>query len=82
MENHLDRGAWWAIVHEITESNTTERLSTQHSLVHIYIHQWYMMGFPFGSAGKESTYNVGDLGWEDPWRWERPLNTKALSWRK
>ena len=20
------------------------------------------MGFPFGSAGKESTYNVGDLG--------------------
>ena len=24
------------------------------------------LGFPHGSAGKESTYNVGDLGWEDP----------------
>ena len=28
----LDRGAWWAIVHGITESDTTEQLSTaQHS---------------------------------------------------
>ena len=24
------------------------------------------LGFPCGSAGKESAYNVGDLGWEDP----------------
>ena len=24
------------------------------------------LGFPGGSAGKESTCNVGDLGWEDP----------------
>ena len=23
-------------------------------------------GFPGGSDGKESTYNAGDLGWEDP----------------
>ena len=23
-------------------------------------------GFPGGSAGKESTRNAGDLGWEDP----------------
>ena len=23
-------------------------------------------GFPGSSAGKESTCNVGDLGWEDP----------------
>ena len=23
-------------------------------------------GFPYGSAGKESTCNVGNLGWEDP----------------
>ena len=29
------------------------------------------MGFPCGLAGKESTCNVGDLGWEDPWRRER-----------
>ena len=24
------------------------------------------LGFPYGSAGKESAYNAGDLGWEDP----------------
>ena len=24
------------------------------------------LGFPGGSAGKESFCNVGDLGWEDP----------------
>ena len=24
------------------------------------------LGFPGGSAGKESTCSVGDLGWEDP----------------
>ena len=24
------------------------------------------LGFPGGSAGKESACNVGDLGWEDP----------------
>ena len=29
------------------------------------------LGFPCGSAGKESARNVGDLGWEDPWRRER-----------
>jgi len=28
-------------------------------------------GFPGGSAGKESACNVGDLGWEDPWRREQ-----------
>ena len=27
--------------------------------------------FPSSSFGKESTCNVGSLGWEDPWRRER-----------
>ena len=27
--NPMDRGAWWATVHEITESDVTEQLTTQ-----------------------------------------------------
>ena len=27
--NPMDRGAWWATVHEITESDVTEQLATQ-----------------------------------------------------
>ena len=33
-ENPMDRGAWWAIVHRITKSQT--RLST-HAHIHIFV---------------------------------------------
>ena len=32
--------------------------------INTYVHA--SMGFPCGSADKESAYNVGDVGWEDP----------------
>ena len=53
----MDGEAWWATVHGIAESDTTERL-------HFHFHSPtpVFLGFPCGSAGKESACNVGDLG--------------------
>ena len=36
LENSMDRGAWWALVHRVTESDTTEQLS-MHTHVHMHI---------------------------------------------
>ena len=35
--NPMDRGAWWATVHEVAELDTTERLS-----LHAFV--WYIQG--------------------------------------
>ena len=43
------------------------------------------LGFPCGSAGKESTGNEGDLGsipgWEDPLEKGRVIHSSILAWR-
>ena len=36
------------------------------------------LGFPCGSAGKESAHNVG---WEDPLEKEKATHSSILSWR-
>ena len=43
-----DRGAWWATVHGVAESGTTELLSTAH------------MDMGFGSDSKASACNAGN----------------------
>ena len=45
LENSMDRGAWWATVHEVSESQT--RLSGFH------LHLLIEYGFPGGTSGKE-----------------------------
>ena len=43
------------------------------------------VGFPCGSAGKESACNVGDLvqslGWEDPLEKGKATHSSILAWR-
>ena len=43
------------------------------------------MGFPCGSAGKESAYSVGDLGllsgWEEPLEKGKATHSSNLAWR-
>ena len=39
------------------------------------------LGFPCGSAGKESAYNAGDLGWEDPLEKRKATHSSILAWR-
>ena len=43
------------------------------------------MGFPGGSEGKSSAYNVGDLvrslGWEDPLEKEMATHSSILAWK-
>ena len=39
------------------------------------------LGFPCGSAGKESAYNAGDLGWEDPLEKGKATHSSILAWR-
>ena len=43
------------------------------------------LGFPYGSAGKESACNVGELGlipgWEDPLEEGRGTHSIILAWR-
>ena len=43
------------------------------------------MGFPCGSAGKESACNAGDLGsilgWEDPLEKGKASHSSILAWK-
>ena len=39
------------------------------------------LGFPCGSAGKESACNEGDLGWEDPLEKGMATHSSILAWR-
>ena len=38
------------------------------------------LGFPCGSAGEESAYNVGGLCWEDPLEKGKATHSSILAW--
>ena len=39
------------------------------------------LGFPGSSGGKESAFNVVDLGWEDPLEEGMATHSSILAWR-
>ena len=39
LENPMDRGAWWATIHRVTESDTTEDLTCPHTIVTLTAHK-------------------------------------------
>ena len=39
------------------------------------------LGFPGGSVSKESAYNAGSLGWEDPLEEGMATHSSVLAWR-
>ena len=61
LENPMDRGAWWAMVHRVAKSRTCEHTDTH---LHNPGKSLFIKIFsiPGGSDGKESACNVGDLG--------------------
>ena len=48
---------------------------------YIYIVILYILGFPCGSASKESACNAGDLGLEDPLEKGKATHSTVLAWR-
>ena len=54
LENPMNRGAWWATVHRVTQSWTWPKLLSTHAL--------HYVGFPGGSVANNPPANAGDMG--------------------
>ena len=79
----MDRGAWWATVHRVAESNMTEQLTNNCSVNRIYFLKIYLFMAVLGLGA--SACNAEDLGsslvWEDPPEKEMATHSSTLAWR-
>ena len=66
LENPRDGRAWWAAIYGVTQSQTRLKWlsssSSSSSRSSFLLPTPVFLVFPCDSAGKEPTYNVGDLG--------------------
>ena len=59
----------------------TMALGLGRGLLDYLLKNYFQKGFHCGSAGKESTCNAGDLGWEDPLEKGMATYFSVLAWR-
>ena len=68
-----------------TTSTTWEALQGKRKCLYTCTFPWPFLGFPCGSACKESACNMGDLGsipdWEDHLEKEKATHSSFLAWR-
>jgi len=68
LENSMHRGAWQATVHEVTELDTTERISFTH--IHAELINEFSKGIKLNWRRKQQTHS-NILAWEITWT-EKP----------
>ena len=73
LENSMDGGAWWAIVHGVTKSRTqlSNFTETSHCSNSPCVPRTSMVTQMVKCLPAMQETQVQSLGWEDPWRRER-----------
>ena len=81
----IDRGAWWATVHEVAESDTIDQLSTEQHRIYTLVYLFMSMDFPVSSVIKNQPASTGDEdsipGQGDPLEEEMAVHSSILAWR-
>ena len=62
LENPMDRGAWWAIVHRVKKSRTQLKQLSTHPYIHTYM---YVHKIFKNRVGKESRVIFNKLFWDN-----------------
>ena len=75
LENSMDRGAWRATIHGVTESDTTEWLSTAQHVILFKVSEeigiWNYLRYWSWNSNTLATWCEELTHWKRPWCWER-----------